>query len=277
MKKVNYIIFAALFISVVVLANSQFKLNRKQEVENAAEKYRVDHLGNVYMIKGNVLKKYIDIDKEEPVEYSNNEYGHISFVDVSNPLRILVFYKDFNTLVFLDKSLSVIGDPVQLDELGHLNTGLVCASNNGGFWLYDNRNEQLFYYNSNLENIHKSISINSISNGEKKPVYLIEKNNFIYLNIPDYGILLFNHLGKYKQMIPLINIHEFQVMNEDILYFSKENKSLIKFDINEHLTESILLPDTNNVMNAALENRKLFVLKKKSFSVYDINEESGNE
>ncbi len=277
MKKVNYIIIAALFISVIVLANNQFKLSRKQDINDTAEKYRVDHLGNVYMIKGNVLKKFTNMDEEEPVEYSNNEHGQISFVDVSNPLRILVFYKDFNTILFLDKTLSVIGDPVQLDGLGHLNTGLVCASNNGGFWLYDNRKEQLYYYNADLENIHKSISINSISNGEKKPVYLIEKNNFIYLNIPDHGIFLFNHLGKYKQMIPLVNIREFQVMNEDILYFSKENKSLIKFDVNEHLTESIFLPDTNNVMNASLENRKLYVLKKKSFSVYDIKEETVDE
>jgi hypothetical protein len=63
----------------------------------------------------------------------NKNLGDISFVDASNMLRILVFYKDFLQVVFLDNTLSANGETVSFDKIGFQQAQLVCSSHIGNF------------------------------------------------------------------------------------------------------------------------------------------------
>ena len=50
---------------------------------------------------------------DKVLNYSNFLYGNISSVDITNPLKIVVFYKDFNIVVLLDSQLNET-DVIQL-------------------------------------------------------------------------------------------------------------------------------------------------------------------
>src|SRR5690606_23871748 len=64
-----------------------------------------DALGYDYFSKNNVLYKQKNSEKWE---YKNLSLGKITLVDLINPLKILVFYQDFNSVVLLDNQLSEI-------------------------------------------------------------------------------------------------------------------------------------------------------------------------
>ncbi|MDA3780091.1 MAG: hypothetical protein PF487_07745, partial [Bacteroidales bacterium] len=77
------------------------------KIEFSGDFFKIDNLNNIYLIDG------ADIDKQnfisgEKFHYNNEFLGEVSFLDVSNPFRILVYYKDFNQFIILDNTLSPI-------------------------------------------------------------------------------------------------------------------------------------------------------------------------
>ena len=62
--------------------------------------FSVDNLGNIYVINtDNQLKKLSPQGDSLAVFDDVRRYGKISFVDVTNPLNILVYYRDFTTII----------------------------------------------------------------------------------------------------------------------------------------------------------------------------------
>ena len=63
-----------------------------------------DNFSNTYLVNGYELQKY-DSTGLFVSRYSNNRLGRVGFVDATNPLKILIWYTDFQTAVFLDRNL----------------------------------------------------------------------------------------------------------------------------------------------------------------------------
>ena len=64
-----------------------------------------DNIGNYYYIKNNVLFKKTE---STILQYQNVSLGKIKKVDIINPLKIVLFYEDFNSVVFLDNLMNEI-------------------------------------------------------------------------------------------------------------------------------------------------------------------------
>lgn len=260
MKTITLIsLILALFIS------NEYKLVSTVSVQGNA--FKTDILDNVYIIKDKTLTKY-NTSGEKLFTYNNN-LGNISFIDATDPFKILVFYKDFNQIIFLDKTLSIIGSPILLDNLGFDGCELVCSSSTGSFWLYNSQTTQLILIDKNLQIKLQSVSINSILSVNSKPNYMIEKTDYIYLNVPDRGIMMFDKFGTYNKLLPIQDLHSFQVLNNKIVYF-KRNK-LFSFDAELFVEKSIDIPDTTNVKDVRIEQNKLFIFKENQFLVYQNN------
>ncbi len=196
MRKLSCIIL--LLISCTCFSQSKFSLIKT--IDTPSDFFTSDNQSNVYVVKGNELTKY---DKTGKVlyKYSNKNYGNISFVDASNMLRILVFYKDFLQVVLLDNTLSITGDPVNLEKVGFQQTQLVCSSNNNGLWIYDQQNFELIRFDQNLAKVQQTGNLTSTLNIELQPVALLEYDNKVYLNNPSTGILIFDIYGTYYKTI----------------------------------------------------------------------------
>src|SRR5688572_3667151 len=87
--------------------------------------FEADNFGNIYTVKNEELCKYLPNGKRH-ARYSNLRYGNITSLDVSNPLKILLYYRDFQQIIFLDNQLSVNSNPVSLELLGLEQAHLVC-------------------------------------------------------------------------------------------------------------------------------------------------------
>lgn len=254
-----------------ILVSINFSVSRpeyvlEKELNYKADFFTSDQLGNLYVIKNTELKK-IDFETNQEKSYSNSLYGNISTVDVSDPFKSLLFYKDFNRIVFLDKNLSEIISPVALDDLGYYNVLLVCQSVNGGFWIFDQSLSQLVYIDKNLNTVKKSSQLSDLfgQNIEQKQVSMLEKNDYIYLGISGEGVLLFDNYGTYLKTFPLLNIGIFQVNNGIISYY--KNGKLYFYNTNNFTENHITLPK-HDCKQVRIENKRLFMQTDEKIFIY---------
>ena len=121
-------------------------------IKNTSNLFTTDNLNNSYLVNGEELIKYNQVGKQL-LKYSNKRYGNITTIDATNALKVLLYYKDFQQLVFLDNQLSQNGDMISLENLGYEQTDLVCSSFNNSFWIYNKQTVELVRFNENSQQI----------------------------------------------------------------------------------------------------------------------------
>lgn len=189
-----------------------------------------DNQKNQYGIKNNVVIKRSTTD----FEYKNVGLGKISKVDFQNPLQIIVFYKDFNTVVLLDNQLNEIKridfnlkpELVQLEAVG------LSAQNQ--LWFYDGISNKIGLYNITNDNL-KWIST-PLKSGLKNYFsdytffYWLDHTNQLFTSSIYGKINTLGTLPKYDKMQLLSNSTALY-LHENAIYFyeiTKERSSKIK-------------------------------------------------
>ena len=228
--------------------------------------FTTDHLNNFYVVDKNELILFNADCKKEKL-FSTASTFSIDAIDVSDPFKILIFNKDFNQLLFLNNQLARITDPIALDQYGYYTVSAVCASAKGGFWIFDQANLQLVYFTNDFKELRKSTHLNSFFKDGTTPsdIVLLEKNDYIYLGIPEVGILMFDHYGSYIKTLPVKFGSGFQVVNQDIIYY--QSGQLFFYDTLSLEQKSFALP-VDNVLNARIENQLLYTKQKNTLLIY---------
>lgn len=193
----------------------------KLVVKGRFHHFTADNLGNIYSIHEDELIKYLPNGRFF-ARYSNLKLGAITHVDVTNPLKLLLYYRDFQQIVFLDNQLSVNSDQVSLEKLGLEQTHLVCAGANNSFWVYNRQNNELLRFDENSQKIAFTGNLKQVLRADLNPDFMMEHNNYLYLNSPETGIYVFDIFGAFSKIITLKGLRSFQV-NENLIYYQKDS------------------------------------------------------
>jgi hypothetical protein len=183
--------------------------------------FTVDNIGNMYLVNEDELLKYLPSGKFF-ARYSNLKLGRITSVDATNPLKILLYYRDFQQIVYIDDQLTANAESISLEELGYEQTDLVCAGANNSFWIYNKQNNELIRFDELSKRVAATGNLKQILRTEISPNYMIERNNFLYLNSPETGVYVFDIFGTFSKVISLKNLKAYQVY-DDIIYYQKDS------------------------------------------------------
>ena len=151
MKKIFLVLLFA-FSATASAQEQKLLASRYESVDLVIDKFvGIDKFGFRYFIKNNVLFKQKD---GQSLEYKNLSLGKIARVDLQNPLKLLLFYEDFNTIVTLDNQLNET-QRVNFSE----NTIPIIVSATGiasqnRFWIYNSLTQQLGLYDSLKNTLH---------------------------------------------------------------------------------------------------------------------------
>lgn len=174
-----------------------------------------DGLGNNYYIKDNVFSKQNEI---QSWEYKNVSLGKITSVDYINPLKIVVFYEDFNTIITLDNQLNEIQKLNLFDIDNSIFASKIGIASQDQFWIYNSLTQQimLFYY---LKNTFKNIG-NPIQESIKYTQS--DFNNFYWIDEINnwYAIDVF---GKVTLLANIPPFEKIQIIDNEKLLFSRDN------------------------------------------------------
>ena len=129
-------------IELVALETMAFKADQIIAVNNFA---------TIYYIKGNILYKK---PKDNPaINYSNVQLGFPTTVNAFNPLKINVFYQDFNTIVVLDNRLAEIFKVDFNTKQPYKNVTHVSTGFDNLLWIFNQDLQQLELYNYKTDNV----------------------------------------------------------------------------------------------------------------------------
>jgi hypothetical protein len=259
-----YTIIATLFIT---RANAQlnFTLERTQTVSGT--KLYVDNLQNVYVINDNEIFKYKP-DGKLFNRYSNKSLGKVTLIDVSNPLKMLLFYKDFSRIVYLDNTLTENGSAVFLDENDLELATLACSSYDNGLWVYTTQNFRLVRFRQDLTTSVDVKNINNFVNFGIQPNYLIEREGQVYMNDSTLGVVVFDIFGTYYKTVPIKGLDKIEVSNNKIFYLKGDKLGV--YDMKTFEDFEITLPSTGKAIDFNINENKLYVLKDGKLEVYKI-------
>jgi len=234
-----------------------------------SENFTVDIMGHVYWSQGTTLMR-LDPATGKKTEYTNTFLGNIHSWDASNPFKILVFHKDFNTLVFLDQSLAPIRSPIHLDQLTNSQIAAACLSHQGGFWVINPSTGQIEQYDPGLNQTKQTTAIPELSMRDPSNPFIREHNRKLYCLIPHCCALVFDRFGNLQLRRPLKNVNNIQILNQNIYYFYKGD--LFRLDKDLKSTEKIQLPqgeDSWDFARMGARNR-LYLLRNDQLYIYKI-------
>ena len=223
-----------------------------------------DNLGNFYSAGNNRIVKFNN-DGKFLALYEEFKYGKVGMADVTNPMKILVYYPDFQTVVTLDRFLSPLSR-YSFFDLGYQNVLAVGSSTDGRLWFYDNVDFKLKKIDETGKIFRESQPLNVLLNESPTPNFILERDNAVYVNDPNIGILVFDFFGSYIKTIPLKGLIKFQVLQQQIVFF--ENSALHSYNTFSLDKNIMTLPDTANVAHAVIDKNRLAVLKSDRVDFY---------
>ncbi len=251
-----------LFIFVSVAASAQW--TQKYSIDGDVDFIRVDNLLNVYRIYQSEVAKFDDKGKLQ-FRYSDKQLGTIGSMDVSYPLRPLILYPEMNYVVIMDNTLSNNRGSINLLDHGIGLGILACSSVQNHFWIFDSMRFSLNRTDENFKTITSTGNLSQILGVEMNPTGIVEYANKVYLNNPETGLLVFDIYGTYIKTIPIIEIEDFQVFENEIVYFSKGKLTRYKPLLSQF--EEVELP--TDCMWAFLQKNRLFVVLDKKIVVFE--------
>lgn len=172
-----------------------------------------DTYKHLYTVKNGALYKQGVLGK---FVFQDFQLGPITSVDLINPLNVVVFYSEVNTVVFLDNRLNE-KERLNFNDLpSFLNISLASNAGNNRLWVFnfDTQQLQLFHYRNMQETIVsqplRGKILSEVSNFND--CTLLTETNLRRIN--NYGSLLFD--------IPLEGFEKL-VQHQEILLGLKEN------------------------------------------------------
>ncbi len=177
-------------------------LQLKQVIKGNYSNFSVDNLGNIYLVTTrNQIKKLNSKLDSVAIFNESQRFGNIYTIDVSNPMKVLVYYKDYSTILILDQQLNP-RNTIDLREQNLLQVNAIAQSYDNQIWLFDEIDNKLKKIDdaglSKLETLDFRLQFKEVF----VPYHIIDNNGLLYLYNKHYGWKVFDYYGALKQSLP---------------------------------------------------------------------------
>lgn len=220
-------------------------------ITGAFDQFTTDELGNVYAVRGDVLELY-NVKGELMQRNSLKTFGRIGSIDAFYSLKPMVFAQEQGQLAVLDNTLAVQGSVIDLPRNGFAQVTLVCASVQNSFWFFDQKELSLIRVDAQLRPQANTGRLDQLIGHAPMPTQMIERDNWLYVNDPANGILVFDLFGTYAKTIPITGAKSFEVRGEHIHFFKDGSFSI--FDMRAFTFTDIVNAGDPDVIDVRMEH-----------------------
>ncbi|WP_373552571.1 hypothetical protein [Haliscomenobacter sp.] len=176
-----------------------------------------DKLKQIYFVSPRQVLYKCNEQGKVLFEFSNRYLGNLSKIDATDPFDILLYYPDYQTLLFLDRTLNVTADVRLKAEQFPLPT-LVALSRDRQVWIYDaglntlNRMDR----QGNIKSSSQDLSL--LLGRRFSPNQLVCNERGVYLVDPEQGILSFDLFAQFQAFLPTVGIEQLQAFDQYLLF-----------------------------------------------------------
>lgn len=183
-----------------------------------------DSFGYSYQIKNNVFSK---IKGSEIFEYKNVSLGNMTKVDIQNPLKIVLFYEDFNSVVLLDNQLNKMTEINFSQNTIPIVVSAIGMSTQNQLWIFNTLNQQIGLFDY-LKNEYKTVSI-PLTEGIK--YYQTDFNTFYWIDKKNNWFSC-DIFGKISSLGNVADFDKIEIISPQKFIFSKANSLYLRENTN---------------------------------------------
>lgn len=266
MKKIFFILaFFVLTTISFAQMDTVFKLvkNYPGEITDAA----IDNLDNVYLLTAtDQLKKY-NASGDSVAVYNNiRKFGKVHSMDVSNPLKLLLYYKDFSSIVILDRLLSP-RSTIDLRTKNILQVAAIGLSYDNNIWIFDSYDHKLKKIDEEGNVLLETPDFRQALGQAIAPQQIIDENKQVYLYDTVNGLYVFDRYGTFQRKIPVEGWSNVSITDKYILGIG--NGSLQTYNASTLMRSEQKFPvNFAPYYRYYLANNKLIALSKDGLYIY---------
>ena len=218
----------------------------------------VDNFGTLYYITDNVFYKKTD---KKLLRYMNLQLGTLTRAQAFNPLKINLFYQDFNTVVILDNRLA---DMYKIDfntlpeyrNVTHISTG-----SDNTLWLFNQDRQHVERYDFKLQKtVMKTLPVTS-------PVVTMTSNYNTCWLLTQNNLYIYNYFGSVLQKIKNNGYTDIQLAPNGVVL--KKNNTLYYLKLNSEDAWAISLPNLL-IKQFFVTNETLYIYSRENLVEYQL-------
>ncbi len=205
----------------------------------------LDALGQVYSWRADgTLEKLRSANQLAGIDtlryrYHNVRLGRLASVDLTNPLRPVLFYPDAQTVVMLHRNLVELRQ-IKLLDLGLDAVDAVAYAPNEGLWVYAPDRQQLLQLDRNGAIRQRSPELSQVFNSAIRAACLVATPQQVVLVTDTGRMLLFGPFGSYRSEL-LRRPSSVQANEKTLLFF--EDGQWWRYGGDSQLVEPVAMPN----------------------------------
>ena len=252
--KLTGTIFILMFYCLNGISQGSFFLN--DTIQESTTWAGADELGQSYLITQPVEVKKYSREGRLLSRYSHNRLGLPDRMDLSNPLKPLIWYDAFKTIVWLNRSLTEEGS-LSLIDAGYPEVRAIALARDGNIWVYDEPNFRLKKLDMDGKLILESMPMNTWFALAPMVICIREGPAGVFVSTEQHGLLQFDAYGQFRRSIPTdFRIGQF-VLQGNRLSFEYEDK-LVFLDLLTQQANTITKPETTSYSQSWLSRNRWF-------------------
>ncbi|MGB0895954.1 MAG: hypothetical protein ACPGU9_07510 [Flavobacteriaceae bacterium] len=256
----SYLVLFLLIINTLVFSQENTTIELKNIVELDADEFiGINMFDELFFVKNNTLHKHTS---NENYAYKNIQLGDLDNVSIINSLQSSVFYKNFNTLVQLDKKFGELRVINFNQSINLSSVGYAATTNDKHLWIFNSDTQQLQIYNPRND----TIEVSTVP--VQEPIIKFYSNyNFCWV-LTATKLLQFNVYGNLLNEYALEAYDDFTYYN-DFFVLKKENTlSILPTEATE--TQNLDLPEIP-VKEFSVTNETLYIYTGKKLYSFTLN------
>lgn len=263
-----------IFIFLCCLLITKLSVSQADSVFRFVRDYRgmitdftVDNLGNMYLLYQNGQLKKLRPNGDSLAVFNNvRKFGRLHAVDVSNPLKVLLHFKDFNTIVILDRMLNERA-VLDLRRFNLLQVKAISQSYDNNIWLYDELDARLRKIGDDGRLIDQSNDFRQIFDTTPSPSVIIDQDKLVYMYDDRKGLYTFDYYGGFKNRIPLTGWKDFTVIDHSV--FGRDSSYLYRYDTGTLDVQQFAVPAfMNDAQKLVIRPGNVYLLRDGVIMVY---------
>lgn len=223
--------------------------------------FTVDNLDNIYILSSRNQLKKLNANGDSVAVYNDiKKYGPATFIDVSNPLKLLLYYKDFATVVTLDRFLNAV-NTIDLRKQNILQAKAIGQSYDNKIWVYDEQESKLKKIDEEGKLLLETPDFRLLLGQAPSPLKIFDEDKYVYLYDSLQGVYVFDYYGALKNNITISRWQNFKVAGKYI--FGSRADTLYRYEIKTSLLDDWKMPEQlfrSRAFN--FSSTRLYALKK---------------
>ena len=237
-----------------------------------ARQFAADNLGNVYVLTpAGLLIKFNNKGDSLNAFNEVRRYGTVYAMDVTNPMKVLLYYKDFSTIVMLDRYLNRI-NMIDLRKSGIFQAKAVGLAYDNNVWIFDEQSAKLKKIDENGSLISETADLRQVLDVTPSPTKIIDRDGFVYVYDIANGLYVFDYYGTLKNTIALTGISDLQVIGNTIA--GRRQHEFVRYTTGTlELKEAPLPAPIQEAAKIYITQQGIYVLNETGIVLYPITKE----